>query len=471
MSFIWAILGFIIAMGVLVAIHEGGHFLVARLFNVKVLQFSLGFGKPFWKKQWGETEYRLAPFPLGGFVKFVDEREGSVAPEDLPRAFNRQSVYKRFAIVLAGPAVNLLFAWLAFTTIYFIGITGLKPVFIPIDSTAAVSNQYIQALKQQQLSKKQLSVPWEITDISGQRVSTWPMAYQSLISALVNQDPVITVKVKPLDESLLNAHALTLHLSTSTLDINQPKQNWLTLLGFKPFQPKLPAKVQSILPNSPASQLGLQKGDQIIELAGQQVNDWQTLVKVVQNHPNKKVKIAWLRAQQRMQDKIRLSSKQQSGKMVGSIGIAVQIDPAAIKPYQSKIRYPIVTAIEKGWEHNVQLIDMTLTLLKRMLLGEISVKNLSGPVSIAQYSGQAIQSGFVSFVSLLGLLSLSLGILNLLPIPVLDGGHLFFYTIEIIKGSPVESSIEALGQKIGLTLILALTFFAIFNDLVRVSNG
>lgn len=470
MSFIWAILGFIIAMGILVAIHEGGHFLVARLFKVKVLQFSLGFGKPFLKKKWGETEYCLAPFPLGGFVKMVDEREGPVAQEDLPRAFNQQSVYKRFAIVLAGPAVNLIFAWIAFTTVYFYGVTGVKPLFIPIETTGAVSTEFVHVLKTEPLSEKSLSQPWQIISISGHAVQTWQQTYQRLVSDLVANSSTIKVQVKPF--AVQDAQStIALQLPLTSLDINQPKQHWVSYLGFKAFQPKLPARVKAVLADSPAKGIGLRKGDLITQIDGVNITDWQTLVKVVQKSPGKKVKIAWLRHQTQMSHELTLGTKQVAEKTVGVIGLGVYIDPKRMAPYLSSVSYPLLTAVKKGWQHNIQLIDMTLVMLKRMLFGEVSAKNLSGPVRIAQYSGNAIQSGFVAFVSLLGLLSLSLGILNLLPIPVLDGGHLFFYIIEMLKGSPVHPSVEAVSQKIGLTLILGLTFFAIFNDLVRVTNG
>lgn len=482
MTFLWSVLGFLVAMVFLIAIHEAGHYFVARYFNIKVLQFSLGFGKPFWQKKMGETQFQISAIPLGGFVKFVDEREGPVPLEDMPRAFNRQSVYKRFLVVLAGPMVNLLFAWLAFSLIYFSGVSGMKPVFSETQATGALASslhpEHANELSQIDSPTNQPTQQeplWTVVSLDGQKVYSWKEAHIALLQALVEGQSNLNLQLETftLNEAALDESKRIKNLSVSlaALDVNQPKQNWLGLLGFTPYQPKVLPVIGQILKGAPADLAGLQVGDQILSLDGVVLDSWQDLVEVVRVNPGKRLEVEYRRQGQVDRSWVTLAVKDVQGQKQGSIGVAVELPETLLKSLIEKKSFGPFESIQRGWQHSLNLIDMTLVMLKRMLFGEVSVENLSGPISIAQVSGQAMQSGWVSFLSLLGLLSLSLGVLNLLPIPLLDGGHLFFYAVEIIKGSPVNQTVEALSQKVGLVFILCLTFFAIFNDIARITNG
>lgn len=456
MALVWSIIGFIIAMGLLVTIHEWGHYIVARLFNIKVTHFSIGFGKPIYVKQRDETQFQIGSIPLGGYVKFADEREGNVAQEDLDRAFNRQNVYRRFAVVSAGPLVNLIFAWIAFSLIYLSGVTGLKPVFEEVSPHSVLSNS---------LPDNQQA--WQVESVNGKAVLDWKDVYHSVLQALVSDQQSIKVGLVSLDSQVSKIILLPL----SGLDINTPKQKWLSVLGFKPKYPEMPAVIDQVLSDSPAERLGLEKGDLILQIDRLHVENWNQFVAYVQKHPNETVQLSFKRNDVVFQKNIRLDEKTFNGLSVGSLGASVLLDETFLKDYKVSVSYGPLESFQKGWNHSVALLDMTVNMIKRMLIGEVSIKNLSGPVSIAEFSGQALQNGWIAFLSLLGLLSLSLGILNLLPIPVLDGGHLFFYVIEMIKGTPVKESIELVAQKVGVVLILMLTFFALFNDVVRISNG
>ena len=462
MDFLWSLFGFVFAIGILVTIHEAGHYLMARYFNIKVLQFSLGFGKPFWVKQFGETEFRLCPILLGGYVKFVDEREGDVAEEDIARAFNRQSVYKRFLVVLAGPVINLLFAWLAFSLIYFSGIPGIKPMF----SDQTISGTLYEQMSNKVLIKEEEAV-WEVVSIQGERVYSWQEVHLEIVQALVNEETVLEAELLSSKEALKQQVVLSLE----DLDINQPNQNWLGMLGFRPYQPTLLPVIGQVQANSPASAAGLITGDKVLKLGGVQINTWQDLVHIVQANPENVLELVYERQGVAFTRMIHLATKNHQGESVGSLGVAAYIPKNILAPYVVTKSFGMVESLQRGFFHSVDLVNMTLVMIKRMIVGEVSVQNLSGPVSIAQFSGQALESGWIPFLSLLGLLSLSLGVLNLLPIPILDGGHLFFYLIEMVKGSPVSQAVESVAYKVGLLIILSLTFFVIFNDISRIING
>lgn len=465
MSVFWSVLGFILVMGLIVTIHEWGHYQVARWFNIKVLKFSIGFGKPLYRRQGKETEFVIAQIPLGGYVKFADEREEYVAPEDVARAFNRQSVYKRFAVVAAGPLVNLIFALLAFVIMYMVGVSGMKPIL-----TNVIPNSPLElALKQQNLSGFTNNQAWSVSHVNGVGVYSWQTVHQQLLQSLASGEKSVSFNFKSVDTSLeLNVADVTL----SSIDINQPEQNWLALLGFVPTKPLIPAVLGEVLVDGPADKAGLLSGDKILTINEKPIQNWQEFVKVVQANPSGKIKVAFEREQAVFNTVVQLASDEQENKPpIGKMGVGVLVDEETLKPYFVNIQYGFVDAVEKAYQRSVDLFVMSVMMIKRMLIGEVSTKNLSGPISIAQFSGEAIQSGLVAFLSLIGLLSLSIGILNLLPIPVLDGGHLVYYLIEMIKGSPVSERVMVVGQTVGLMLIVSLTFVALFNDVIRISHG
>ncbi|WP_127470998.1 RIP metalloprotease RseP [Thiomicrorhabdus aquaedulcis] len=465
MSVLWSVLGFIVVIALLVGIHEWGHYQVARWFNIKVLEFSIGFGKPLYQRQGKETRFSIAMIPLGGFVKFVDEREGNVAPEDLARAFNRQSVYKRFAVVAAGPIINLVFAWLVLSAMFMIGVSGVKPI---INQTHENSPLAISA-KASQITLFENDQAWSITRINNESVASWQMVHQAVLHALIEKQSSVDITL----QNALTQRELTLFsVGLDGLDINQTKQNWLKELGLSAAKISVPPVVGQVLPNSAGQLAGLQTDDLIVSIDGQQVAYWHELVERIQANPNQLVDLTFMRNANVVTTQVRLESNTLAdGQVVGKLGVGVKITEADMAPYTSVVRYGYIESLGQGFDRSVDLLQMSWTMLKRMLLGEVSVQNLSGPLSIAEFSGQAMQTGFISFLGLLALLSLSLGFLNLLPIPVLDGGHLMFYLVEMLKGSPVNEKIMMVGQQIGLVLILGLTFVALFNDVVRIANG
>lgn len=466
MSVLWSALGFILVIGILVTLHEAGHYLTAKWLNIKATVFSIGFGRPIIRRQWGETEFRLAWIPLGGYVKFVDERDPDqvIAEEDLPRAFNRQSVYKRFAVVLAGPLVNLLFAWLVFAWMYGLGVSGVKPLFDSVKTDSALYH----ALSETASSGEQAPSLMQIAEINGHLVQTWQGVRQQLLQAIVSEQSHVDLQV--VDANSLQPWAY-LTLSLAELDVNQPKQDSLGLLGFELYRPKIPAILGQLVSGAPAENAGLIPDDHIIAFNQQPIEDWSDLVSLIQAHPGQTVNLQIKRNGQEFVQSVTLETVVHYGQPQGRLGASVQIDEMALSQFYALEKYDFYSAFAKGYQHSVDLISMSLTMLQRMIFGEVSLANLSGPVTIAHYSGHALENGLIAFLSLLGLVSLSLGILNLLPIPVLDGGHLTFYLIEMLKGSPVSESVQLVAQKVGIFLLLSLTFIALFNDVVFLTNG
>ncbi|KUJ72230.1 RIP metalloprotease RseP [Thiomicrospira sp. WB1] len=462
MTFFWSVLGFVVAIGVLVTVHEWGHYAMARLFNIKVTHFSIGFGKPLWSYQGRETRFQVSAIPLGGYVRFADERVEPVASADLTRAFNRQSVFKRFAVVAAGPLINLLFAWWVFALMFASGVSGLKPVFVW--QTQSSSFESVEPAQQ-----------WLLTEVGGQPVKTWREAQQQLLQAVVAKRDSIDLRYRAFDRSeqsgVVASDGRGQTFSLKPLSVDQLKENGWRKLGVIPSGPDLVPVLNQISPESPASKAGLQAGDRIVSISGQSVESWQVVTQIIRNQPGETVSMGIDRAGQRLQKQVALAAKPVGAETIGFMGASVKV-PAQIKGrYQSTMQVGVWKALSMGWQHNLDWIAMSLSMLKGMVMGDVNWSNLSGPVSIAEFSGKAMQSGWVSFLGLLGLLSLSLGILNLLPIPLLDGGHLVFYLIEMLKGTPVSEGVEIASQKIGLFLILGLTFFALFNDVVRLTNG
>ncbi|WP_245546825.1 RIP metalloprotease RseP [Hydrogenovibrio halophilus] len=460
MTLLWSLLGFVVAIGILVTVHEWGHYAVARLFKIKVTHFSIGFGKPLWSRQGRETRFQIAAIPLGGYVRFADERVEPVAPEDRSRAFNRQSVYKRFAVVAAGPLINLLFAWWVFAVMFASGVSGLKPVFVWDSASTPFAGK--------------TSEQWLLTHMNDKSVQTWQQAQQILLTSVVNEKNQVTLRYRAFSAASDTEAGGESHTSTLPIDalsVNQPKSNWWRKLGVVPSGPDLAPVLANTSPESPAERAGLVAGDRILSVAGQPVASWQALTEEIRRHPGETLTLTVEREGRSLQREITLDRQSTDAGDIGFMGASVQFPPSLRERYQAQLDVGPVDALEMGWHHNLNWIEMSLTLIKRMFVGDVNWSNLSGPVSIAEFSGKAMQSGWVTFLGLLGLLSLSLGILNLLPIPLLDGGHLVFYLIEMLKGTPVSEGIEAGAQKIGMFLILGLTFFALFNDVVRLTNG
>jgi regulator of sigma E protease len=448
-SLVHTLFYFAIALGVLIAFHEFGHFWAARRLGVKVLRFSLGFGKPLlrYRKRPDDTEFIVSALPLGGYVKMADEREGEVAAKDLPHAFNRQRLPVRFAIVLAGPLFNLLLAVLIYWSIYLVGETGMRPVLGPVEKESLAAQAGFEA-GDEILSIDQTSTP------------TWNLAMSTLFERVMDEEK-LSVEVQTADGQ--REH------KTLTIPENIARQPELLAdrLGFRPFEPNLAPVVDKVEPGSPADQAGLSKGDLLISVNGQTINDWAQWVEYVRAHPGEDLKVEIERNGARSWVQLRPATVTVGGEKIGRIGASALIPEDFLQSMQVEYRlglFPALgAAVTKTYDYSV----LTLKMIGRMLTGNAAIENLSGPISIAQYAGQSARLGFMQFLKFLAIVSISLGVLNLLPIPVLDGGHLLFYVVEAIKGSPLSEHTQAIWQQIGMALLLCLMSLAFIMDIER----
>jgi len=454
MTLLINILAFIVAIGVLVAVHEYGHFWVARKMGVKVLRYSIGFGRPIWKRQSSPdaTEYVIAAIPLGGYVKMLDEREGEVPSDEAHLAFNRQPVSKRFAIVAAGPIFNFLFAIVAFTVMYMVGVSGIKPVIGTVEPASLASQAGLEPGMQ-------------IKSVNGKEVPSWEIAAFSLIDQALETGQVELETVTA--NGLLSSHQMDLSDTSRLLDGGET--DLLTLMGIKPWRPELPARFGEIQ-SGPAKQAGVQYGDEILSADGETFANWQEWVAFIKARPKQNISLQIMRDGEQMTIALQPIEYKAEGKIIGRIGAAPYVDKDRYKDMAVEVRYGPVEAVVKGAQETWTKSVLILRVLWKMVIGEASVKNISGPITIAEFAGVSALIGLSAFLSFLALISISLGIMNLLPVPVLDGGHLFFYIIEWIKGSPVSEATEALGQRIGLALLGGLMLLAFYNDIIRLSN-
>ncbi len=454
MNLLHTIAAFVVALGALVIVHEYGHYLVARLCGIKVMRFSIGFGPPLWKKRFGrdETEWVVAAVPLGGYVKLLDEREGEVAPEEIGRAFNRQNVWRRYAVVAAGPLANFLFAILLYWLLFMHGVQEARPVVaLPPSGTPAAGAGFESGET--------------VRAINGEPVTSWQDVRWRMLQLALERAQV-TVEVLNRSNQL-NWRTLDL----SPFDAEQLEGDTLALIGLKLYRPAISPVIGQIVPGSGAEQAGLQAGDRILSASGKPILSWDELVEQVRRHPARELRLTYQRGGERRELTLVPEAVQQNGSALGRIGAAAKLDQQALDELVTVVRYgaasALAKAVEKTWDTSV----FSLRMLGRMLIGQVSWKNLSGPVTIADYAGQSAQLGLVSYLNFLALISISLGVLNLLPIPLLDGGHLMYYTVEIFKGSPVSDQIMEIGQKLGLTLLLVLMAFAFYNDINRLISG
>ena len=449
-TFLSSALALIVTLGVLIAFHEYGHFWTARKLGVKVLRYSIGFGKPLWMRRRGEdqTEYVIAAFPLGGYVKMLDEREGDVAPSEQHRAFNRQSVWSRFAIVIAGPMFNFIFAILAFWIMYLIGVPGVKPIVgdIEPETIAAVSG---------------FRAGDEIIEIEGEETATWGVVRLTLLDHSLDSDEVNMMVRSQSGE----VHSLKLPVNNITTEIKQ--KDLLSHVGITPFRPKLPPVLGQLEPGGPAEVAGLQENDRIIKIGDQWLYSWEDLVNIVQAHPQQKLIIEIERSGKTRVIDVNTTQRKTDAGLIGKIGAAPARPEALSQDYLAEVKYSFFTAfgvaVVKTWKMSV----LTLRMIGKMIVGEVSLDNLSGPITIATYAGYTASAGISSFLYFLAVISISLGVLNLLPIPLLDGGHLLNYLIEIIKGSPLSDVIQLKMQRVGIALLAMLMSLALYNDIAR----
>ena len=450
MSALFIVVAAILLLGPLIAIHEFGHYFVARKLGVKVLVYSIGFGPTIlkWTSKKSGIQYQLSALPLGGYVKMLDEREENVAEADLPYAFNRQHPWKRIAIVAAGPLINLIFAILLFWLL-----------FLP--SQEQLNTRVGKVLADTPAAAAQMQVGDKITAIDGTPVTTWEKLNFALVDR-VGETGKIQVQAERAGE-----------IKTFSLPIqnflNDQSQSPLDILGFTPYRPQIPAIVSKLSEDGAAIRQGMQVGDQIIAIDGVKMNDWYDVVQVVQASPEKLLKVDVLRNNQVQQLEVMPQGKRDNmGNVSGVLG--VQSDPGKIvipEDYKQTIQYSPSEALLMAVDKTGQLSSMILNSIVKMVRGLIGLDNLSGPITIAKVAGQSAEMGWQTFISFMALMSVSLGILNLLPIPMLDGGHLVYYFIELIRGKPVSEQIQLVGLKIGMVLLGSMMLLALFNDIMR----
>ncbi len=442
-----SLLYFLITLGVLITIHEFGHFWVARRLGVKVLRFSIGFGPPLVRWQGKGTEYVIAALPLGGYVKMLDETEGEVPPQEVHLAFNRQPVYKRIAIVLAGPLFNFLLAIVAYWAMFMVGVAGVKPIIGGIEPGSPAE---LAGLRPKE----------EIVAVEGERTPTWESAIFALLPKLLDRAPV-TLEVRDPEGGV---RKVTVDFAKAPrVDEKDP----LKTLGIRPFRPNIPPVIGKLVPGGAAERAGLKPGDRILSADGHPMEDWEAWVHYVRAHPGQAMRVEVERGGQVITLTLRPEPvKDEAGRTIGRIGAYVKMDARASVPI-GVLRYPPVKALGAALEKTWDMTALTLKVLAKMVTGQASLENISGPLSIAQFAGEAGSLGLAPFLAFLGIVSISLGVLNLLPIPVLDGGHILYYLIEIAKGSPVSEQVQAIGQRIGIALLIALMGLAFYNDLAR----
>lgn len=449
MSALYMIVGTLIALGVLVTFHEFGHFWVARRCGVKVLRFSVGFGTPLfrWRDRQG-TEYAVAAIPLGGYVKMLDEREGEVPADQLDQAFNRKSVYQRIAIVIAGPVANFLLAIVFFWALAMLGSQQVKPVIGVVEpgSIAAQAG---------------LLPGQEIVSIDGEATPGWGAVNLRLVRRL-GETGTVDVRVQDPGTSTPGLHQLKLNGWLKGTDEPDPIRS----LGLQPWRPAVAPRLAELDPAGPAQAAGLRTGDLLLAIDGAAVSDWQQVVEQVRRMPGARVTLGVERDGARIEVPVSLASKGDGKTAAGYLGAGVkgvEWPPEMLR----EIRYGPLEAVAEGGRRTWTMSILTLDSLKKMLLGELSVKNLSGPITIAKVAGASAQSGVGDFLNFLAYLSISLGVLNLLPIPVLDGGHLLFYLIEWARGRPLSEKVQGWGMQIGISLVVGVMLLALVNDLGR----
>ncbi len=448
------VMAFIVALGVLIVVHEFGHFIVARWCGVKVLRFSVGFGRPLLVVRAGadRTEWVLSIVPFGGYVKMLDEREAPVAPAELDRAFNRKSVWRRFAIVVAGPLFNFLFAISVYSGLYMYGLPEARPVVGEPPAGSIAKSAGFQAGD-------------TVRQIDDHAIATWQeFRWRLLQGALQRQSLSVEVLNSMQQISILR-------LDLGSMSGEDVESDLLERLGFRLHRPHLPAVLGKVVSGSVAEGAGLRPGDRIVAGDGMPIGSWDALVLAIRDKPGKPVRLGVQRNGNPLEFTVTPEPVTSGDRRIGRIGVAPEVSPGHAEQMFVRISYGPVEAVSRSVQKTWDISLFSLKMLGKMLVGEVSWKHLSGPVTIADFAGQSAQLGWVSYLTFLALISISLGVLNLLPIPLLDGGHLMYYCAEILKGSPVSERVMELGQRVGFALLLVMMAFAFYNDINRLISS
>lgn len=446
-----SLIAFLVAIAILVGIHEYGHFIVARLCGVKVLEFSLGFGKVLWKRQGKKgTQYQLALIPIGGYVKMLDEREGPIPLALQAHAFNRQPIWKRSLIILAGPVFNLLLAFLAYWLIFMIGFAQIIPKLGEITPNSIAAQAGLQSGQ-------------ILTQIDNKNVYSWPDVQTILISHVAQQQSVpVVVKT---EQGPLQTHFLQLQ----KWNISGLEPDILGSLGITPYMPELPSTISDVVPGGPAAQAGMKPNDQITAINNNKVINWQTVYDYVQHHPDQIATFTVLRNGQTLTIPVHIGSQLQNDQTVGKLGVMSSLIawPADL---MNTVRYNPWQAIGPAWHKLVDMTSVSVKLIGKLITGHISLKGISGPIGIAQGAGASATLGPVAFLSFLALISISLGVVNLFPIPILDGGQLVLCWLEGLFKKPLPEKIYMLSIQVSIFFLLGVMTLALYNDIMRIHH-
>jgi regulator of sigma E protease len=452
MDVLQSALAFIVILGILITFHEYGHFWVARKCDVKILRFSVGFGKALWMRQLGKdkTEFTIAALPLGGYVKMLDEREGQVDEQEKHRAFNNKPLFQRIMIVVAGPLFNFIFAILAYWVMYMVGVSDFKPVIGDIDQQSIAAESGLRSGD-------------TILKVDGKTTPTWSSVIENTVANVVNARQVIfTVRAGEYSD-----RQIAVDLSKISID-EMASGQLFRAIGLHPVRPVIPAIIGEIIAGGSAEAFGMQVGDKVLRVNQTPVKDWIHWVELIRANPEKELQVDILRRNKTITMTIIPALVEEGEQKVGKIGAGLDQSFLQDKSNQAIESYTPVPALYKAVQKTADMSMMTLRILGKMIVGEASVKNLSGPISIAQYAGKTAGLGLAVFLGFMAVISVSLGVLNLLPIPLLDGGHLLYYLIELVKGSPPSEAFQIAGQQFGLIVLLGLMSIALYNDILRV---
>ncbi|MBT0107457.1 sigma E protease regulator RseP [Vibrio alginolyticus] len=447
---LWNLISFIVALGILVAVHEFGHFWVARRCGVKVEKFSIGFGKSIWSKVGKDgTEYSISMIPLGGYVKMVDSRVDEVPEHEKHLAFDKKPLWKRTSIVAAGPIFNFLFALFAYWLVFLIGIPAVKPVIGEVTPNSIVAEAGIES-------------GMELKSISGIKTPDWESVNMGLISHI--GDDLMTV-------TLTSANEVGSEV-TKTLDLREWKfdpetQSAMQSLGFAPYTPEVYRVIEQVSQGGAAEKAGVLPGDEVVAIGQQRVTEWKQVVEAVRSNPDTPLELTVLRQGYEQTLTLTPGSRELANKeVVGFAGIAPKVAEWP-ESYRFDLQFGVFESIGKAVDKTGQVIGLTISMLKKLIVGDVGLNNLSGPISIAKGAGATADYGLVYFLGFLALISVNLGIINLVPLPMLDGGHLLFFAIEAVIRRPVPEKVQEMGFRIGGAIIFSLMALALFNDFTR----
>lgn len=449
-QFFISLLAFVVALGILVTVHEFGHFWVARKLGVKVLRFSVGFGKPIlrYHRKNDPTEYVISALPLGGYVKMLDEREGEVKPEERPLAFNNQSVWTRIAIVSAGPLFNILLAIVVYTAVFCIGIAGIKPVVGGVIENSFAGRAGFQAGD-------------EIVTVDTRKVRTWQEVRLGMLETVMDEADISVGVVTPRGESRTRV------IQLNGEKILKEQGDIIEMLGFRLWEPKIEPVISEVVVGSAGEKAGMRAGDKILGADGENFESWLEWVHYVRERPEQPIDLQVLRNEETIALTVTPDAKPSEEGTIGVVGVAVKAQGDLYRDHRVMVRYNPAVALGKGLEKTGDMTMLTFSMIGQLITGSASVRNVSGPITIAEYAGKTASIGLSYFLDLLAIISVSLAVLNILPIPLLDGGHLLYFLIEIVKGSPLSERAQLVGQNIGIIILGCLMTLAFYNDIAR----